>query len=40
VITLHRIHATNFRSLGDAVFEPLVDGGMTVGRVCALPTKS
>ena len=29
MITLHRIHATNFRSLGDAVFEPLVDGGMT-----------
>lgn len=29
MITLHSITATNIRSLGHAVFEPLVDGGMT-----------
>ena len=29
MITINRIEAENFRSLGYAVFEPLVDGGMT-----------
>lgn len=29
MITLHKIEATNIRSIGHAVFEPLVDGGLT-----------